>query len=121
MGTQVAKGPTIMKDNSFTMAMNKIVGEHQAEVQREIRHQKRRVIMERARKGLAFVAILGLLAAAFCYRHQIETSIKTKFFHSDVTTESGANPVAKASVALDTARKNAATRDKLINELSKSK
>lgn len=114
-----------MKDNSFSLAMNKIVGEHTAEMEREIRTQKRRVVMARVRKGLIFASITGMLVAAFCYHNKLETTVNTvkaKLFHSDNTTaQTQGNIEGKASAALAGARQNAATRDQLIDDLSKSK
>lgn len=103
-----------MKNNDFALAMNKIVGEHEAEQLEEtrqiIRTERRSRIFGRVR----FVFILLLLASlgvfAFNYRDQI-----SKFCASKTTP----GPEGKASVALDGARQAAATRDAVVNEVTK--
>jgi uncharacterized protein YfaA (DUF2138 family) len=60
-----------MKDNSFEKAMNKIVGQHEAEQQAEIRAQKRSKIFSQVRGAVVFLALAGVLAVTYIYRDQL--------------------------------------------------
>jgi len=99
-----------MKDNSFALAMEKIVGQAEAEKKQEIHAQKRAVKVARARSIFVYLFILTLAVFAFCYREKIQSLV----FAKPAKQSDG-----RTSVALDAAAKNAATRDRVIDDIAK--
>lgn len=102
-----------MKDNSFENAMNKIVGQHEAEKQEEIRAEKRAVIFGRVRSIFVFLAIATVLVVAYNYREKLTDLIKGKPVATADTAE------GQTSATLKTAQQNAATRDSVIDSIAK--
>ena len=99
-----------MKDNSFALAMEKIVGQAEAEKEREIHAQKRAVKVARARSIFVFMLLLTVAVFAFCYREKIQSMVFAK-----PAKDTG----GQTSASLAAANKNAATRDSVINEIAK--
>ena len=100
----------IMKDNSFAMAMEKIVGQAEAEKQQEIRDQRRAEVFGRARSIFVFLLVATIGVFVFCYREQIQD----KIFSKPSLLGTG-----KVAAQLNAARKNAAQRDVVIDSISK--
>lgn len=103
-----------MKNNSFEMAMNKIVGQAEAERQQEITTQKRRETFGRIRQAAVGLFFVAALAVAFCCRAELQAT-----FTAFITPKPAAPPAGQASAALSGAQQNAATRDSVIAEISK--
>lgn len=99
-----------MKDNSFALAMEKIVGQAEAEREQEIRAQKRARQMARVRSVFVFMLLLTVAVLAFCYRDKIQSMVFAK-----PAKDTG----GQTSASLAAANNNAATRDSVINEISK--
>jgi len=116
-----------MKDNSFEKAMNKIVGQHEAEQQAEIRAQKRSKIFSQIRGAVVFLALAGVLAVTYIYRDQLSSMILPKpaplpvvaGADADATNAAPANPQGQTASVLKTAQQNAATRDAIIDSIAK--
>ena len=132
-----------MKDNSFENAMNKIVGQHEAEIKQQARAEKRARIISRVQSAFLCLLAIGILAALYNYRDQIKDVIIPK--HSavaatttvttvdivtnadgeivtNVTTQTvaaPATPMGKTAAALNSAQQNAATRDAIIDSIAK--
>lgn len=102
-----------MKDNSFAMAMSKIVGEAEAGQQREIRDQRRRQLLGRVCGVFVFLFVATVLLTAFCYRAPLQDFIFSK---------PGGKPspaAGQTSAALKTAQDNASTRDQIVDQTAK--
>lgn len=99
-----------MKDNSFAMAMEKIVGQAEAELKQEIRSQKRAEIFGRVRGVFIFLAVAAIMVAAFNYRVEIQNKIFSR------PASSGRAPAGGGTAA---AQQNAATRDQVIGDITK--
>jgi hypothetical protein len=101
-----------MKDNSFAMAMEKIVGQAEAEQQHEIHVQKRAEVIGRVRSVFVFLLVATVFVFAFCYREQIQNAIFPK---PSAQQQSG----GQTSAALNAAKQNAAARDSVIDSITK--
>ena len=114
-----------MKDNSFERAMNQIVGEAQAEQQREARNAKRQEMMQRVRTSLKFVVLGAVLGTAFFYRSELQAFVSSKLEHKPsmggVLGNGGSGDTNQAPVSstLSKASENAAIRDQIVDETSK--
>jgi hypothetical protein len=67
-----------MKDNSFENAMNKIVGQHEAIQQAELRAEKRAMIFGRIKAAFIFLAIATALFMTYSYRDELSGAILPK-------------------------------------------
>ena len=133
-----------MKDNSFETAMNKIVGQHEAEIKQQARAEKRARIIGRVQSAFLCLLAVGILAALYNYRDQIKDVIIPKHSSAltaattvttleivtnadgeiitNVTTQTvaaPATPMGKTAAALNSAQQNAATRDAIIDSIAK--
>ena len=99
-----------MKDNSFALAMGKIIDQAEAEQQQEARGQRRRQTFGRARGIFVFLFGATILVFAFCYRGELQNLLFAK-----TSAPSGG---ATAS-ALKAARDNAAIRDGVVSDTAK--
>jgi hypothetical protein len=128
-----------MKDNSFENAMNKIVGQHEAEIKQQARAEKRAIIFGRVRGVFIFLIFASLLVAAYNYRAQLTALIVPK--HSakhtalfevitnangeivtNTLSEEAAAPATtegKTAAAVNAAQQNATTRDAIIDSIAK--
>jgi hypothetical protein len=113
VGTQAALHAAIMNDN-FTNAMNRIVGQAEAERQEELRMQKRAAfrakIFGHVRGVFVLLFVAALLVGAYNYRDRL-----TALFAAKPKPEI----TAQGSASLNAAQKNAATRDNVIAEVTK--
>jgi hypothetical protein len=97
-----------MKDNTFAMAMGKIVAEAETEREDEAREQHRRQIWSRVRSFVTLLVFATVLFFAFCYRAELQF-----LFTKPVTQSSkAASPELKAA-------QDAAARDKVVDEVTK--
>jgi hypothetical protein len=101
-----------MKDISFALAMNKIVGQAEAERKQEIRAHQRAQTLGRVRGVLGFLCLAALLAVAFNYRDKLTSLIVTK-------PAAPASATGATATALKGAEDNAAVRDAVIADLGK--
>lgn len=108
--------------------MNKILGEHEAEVQQEIREEKKRALLGRVRTVSIFLFAAMVLVFSFCYREKIVTVFNSTVLHksdvakadaTDGSETTDGTPTGKASASLSGAKQNAETRDKLVEDLAK--
>ena len=117
-----------MKDNSFEKAMNKIVGQHEAEQQAEIRAHKRSEIFGKVRGVVLFLALGSVLVMTYNFRNELTAMILPK--PAPVFSTAGADgtnatasapntPQGQTASALKTAQQNAATRDAIIDSIAK--
>jgi hypothetical protein len=133
-----------MKDNSFENAMNKIVGQHEAEIKQQARTEKRARIIGRVQSAFLCLLAVGILAALYNYRDQVKDLIIPK--HSSIlattatvttieivtnadgeiitnvmtqTAAAQSTPMGKSAAALNAAQQNAATRDAIIDSIAK--
>ena len=90
--------------------MEKIVGQAEAEQQQEIRVQKRAEVVGRVRSIFVFLLIATIVVFAFCYREQIQSAI----FPKPAPQLGG-----QTSAVLNTAKQNAATRDSVVDPITK--
>ena len=102
-----------MNDN-FTNAMNRIVGQAEAERQEELRLQKRAAfrakIFGHVRGVFLFLFVAALLVSAYNYRDKL-----TNLFAS----KPAALTSAQGSASINAAKQNADTRDKVIADVTK--
>jgi hypothetical protein len=103
-----------MKNNSFAMAMDKIVGQHEAEQKRELQAQQRAVMMSRIRSGFVCLFFAASLSVAYCYRDDLSKTIMPY-----LSPKPSASRTGQAATALSAAQQNAATRDSVIDQVSK--
>ena len=116
-----------MKEDAFTRAMNKIVVQAEAEQKRDVELQKRAVVMGRVRAVIFFLLGAAAIAVAINYREQISTAILPKKASPltaavSVTNADGTvttTPVGHTAQVVNQAQQNAATRDSIINQISK--
>ena len=120
-----------MKDNSFEKAMSKIVGQHEAEQQAEIRAQKRSEIFGKVRAAVIFLALAAVLVMTYNFRNELTAMILPKpaplFAITGADGTNGTNATAAApntpqgqtASALKAAQQNAATRDAIIDSIAK--
>ncbi len=115
-----------MKDNSFDRAMNKIVGQHEAEQKAELRARRRADMFSRVRAVIIFLFFAAILVVTYNFRDQLVGMIGPKPMSDAVTgTESGTNgsgnntPQGQTVSVVNTAKQNAATRDAIIDQVSK--
>ena len=119
--------------------MNKIVGQHEAEIKQQAHAEKRAMIFGRVRGVFIFLIIASLLVAAYNYRAQLTGLIVHK--HStmptarfEVVTNANGEVVTnvlneeavassssegKTAAAVNAAQQNAATRDAIIDSIAK--
>lgn len=115
-----------MKDNSFENAMNKIVGQHQAEQQAEVRAQKRSKVFGQVRGFVVFLALASVLVVAYNFRAQLSAMILPKpallpaaSTDADGTNAAPATPQGQTTSVIKTAQQNASTRDAIIDSIAK--
>ena len=104
-----------MKDNSFSMAMDKIVSQHQAECKREAELQARGEMFRQIRRAVVFMFVSAALIFAVV-NHKTLTDLLMARMHSQPAAGSVTD---QAAAALQGAQQNAAARDKLIDQISK--
>ena len=94
--------------------MSKIVGQHEAETQKEIKARQRAAFWDKVfghvRMTFIFLVVATLAVVVFNYREQL-----VKF----VSSKPAAEPTGQAAGILKGAQDNAAKRDAVINEISK--
>jgi hypothetical protein len=100
-----------MKDNTFSMAMGKIIAEAEAGQAAEVHAQHRRWIFNRVRGVISFLMVVGMLVAAFCYRDRLQSLLMPKA--APTQTSNG------SSASIKSAQDNAAARDKALGEIAK--
>jgi hypothetical protein len=116
-----------MKEDAFTRAMNKIVVQAEAEQKRDLELQKRAQLMARVRTVVVFLLGVAAIAVVINYREPISKAILPKKESPlagavSVTNADGTvttTPVGKTAQVVNQAQQNAATRDAIINQISK--
>jgi hypothetical protein len=116
-----------MKEDAFTRAMNKIVVQAEAEQKRDLELQKRAQFMGRVRAVVVFLLGVAAIAVVINYREPISKAILPKKESPlaavvSVTNADGTvttTPVGRTSQVVNQAQQNAATRDAIINQISK--
>jgi hypothetical protein len=114
-GTQAAKRRH-MKDNSFAMAMEKIVGQAEAEQRQEVRAQRRSQIFSRVRGVFSLLLVATVAVFVFCYRMELQNLIFSRPAAKQAAGETAAGGTA---AGIKAAQDNAATRDRVVNEITK--
>ena len=99
-----------MKDNTFAMAMGKIVAEAEAEQAAEVRAQRRHRILDRIRSVVKFMVVVAALFFAFHYRAKLQSLLLSK-----IAPQTSNGPSASIKAAQD----NAAARDKVVDDITK--
>jgi hypothetical protein len=109
-----------MKDNSFAMAMEKIVGQAEAEQRQEVRAQRRSQIFSRVRGVFTLLLIATITVFVFCYRVELQNLIFSRPAAKQTAGETATGTAAGGTAAgIKAAQDNAATRDKVVNEITK--
>lgn len=105
-----------MKDSSFALAMNKIVGQAEAETEAQRKHEARarqRAKIFRIARLLFAVAFMGALCTfAVTHRQKLENFFTPK--PAATTT-----PTGTATAAIKKAQQNAVARDSILNSIEK--
>jgi hypothetical protein len=99
-----------MRNKEFTNAMNKIVGQAEAQQQEEIRRAARAERFRRIFKGVRAIFVVLLLAALGVFGFNHRDQLKNYF-----SPKPAADTTAKADTALNGARQAAAERDQIID------
>jgi hypothetical protein len=99
-----------MKDNSFAMAIAKIVGQAEAEQGEGNPHSKACRGGWPCSKRVCFLFIVTIFVFEFCYREQIQNAIFSK-----PSTQLG----GQTSAAINAAYQYATTRDIVVNSITK--
>lgn len=108
-----------MKDNSFSMAMDKIVGEHQAECKREMELQARREMFRQIRRAFVFLLVSAALLFALVNHKALTELVMARLNNHSAVNPAADSATGKTAAALQGAQENAAARDKLIDQISK--
>ena len=100
-----------MKDNTFSMAMGKLIAEAEAERAQEAHRERRRQLFQRIRGVVGWLTVTGILFTAFCYRDRLQSLLVPK---------TGATPAGnESSAAIKSAQDSAAARDKALDQITK--
>ena len=111
-----------MKKNSFDLAMQQIETEFESKKVEADRLARRGLIMVRIRKTVGVLLLLGLFAAIYAFRGDIQGLISVKITTLQTQGQAQAQPSTPkgaASATVQRAQENAKTRDALIDSLAK--
>ena len=112
--------------------MSKIVGQHEAEVRAEAKAAKRSQVYGQVRAVVFFLLMAAALVVAYNFRSQLkdlvmpkhaavvaEVTVTTNADGTVTTVTNSSTPEGKTANIVNTAQQNAATRDAIIDQISK--
>ena len=107
--------PLAMSKDAFANAMNQIAAQSQAEKEREVQAERRQQLYAKLRSGIAALMLMGLLAAGFSYRAEVQ-----QFVSETILSKPKVGQIdGRTGEALKGIQAQADKRDQVLSEITK--